>query len=102
MIDKYKIKNALKQLVFHRCSKEELEKYLNDLLKDNLKDKIGKLQDHYRNGKEESPEEIYDDSYVFDLELTNKTDIYFEIWFFQTNEPDMIFISEVACDFNEW
>lgn len=93
---KKEMMSKLEDLVHFRYNDEELVTELKDILEvDNIN-----LDEHFVDGKMESPNEIYDDSFTFDLEK-EWGDLYVFIYFIKTNEDDY-YITEVAYDFDEF
>lgn len=88
----------IEDLVFHRFTTKELREELTEILAIEIDD----LKNHYINGKKYSDNEIYDDFYSLDLEICDGTDAYIDIYFFKTNEKNVIFINEVSVDINNW
>lgn len=95
---KKQIACRIENLVHQRLTPKELRNILMDI----LGVKIDDLKNHYINGKKYSDNEVYDDFYSLDLEICEGTDVYLDIYFFKTNERNVIYISEVSVDINNW
>jgi len=92
-----KISTLLHALVHCRFDKEELKDKLVDIFSLDF----GDIDEHFIDGKSESSIEMFDDRYSFDLELKKGEDTYVDIYFIKTNE-DLLYITEVYVDFNNW